>query len=71
MRVENPGNVKIGDWYTSCCIIDLLQIVSAADLVWVADHLREYNDDPDEALSIRVWDSRESALRELSMEESH
>jgi len=65
VRVTNPEDVKMGQWWCMCCEKDLCP-VEYDDLEYITDDMNET--DPTERIGIRVWTTRESALAELKLE---
>ncbi len=52
--------VQIGDWVTICCVEDLWQIKTPADLVEAREAL-----DDDDGPALQVWPTLGAALAEL------
>ena len=59
-RITNPHNIKIGHYYSYCCELDLYKIESESDINDLVDDMND-----DYGLIPRIWDTKESALKEL------
>ena len=56
--------MKIGDWYTYCCELDLTQIMDEVELQEIQDAV---NDEDFEWKQFpKVWGTKKEALRELT-----
>ena len=65
MRITQPNDVALGQWYTVCCAVELTQIADDSEAAQVSDILRGDMEDPEAAIGIKIWDTEESALSEL------
>lgn len=64
MKIDDPQQVKIGDWVTMCCEEDLFQIVTEEQLADVRECITIWQEE-DTSLWYERWDSELDALIEL------
>lgn len=69
-RITRPEDVKLGQWYTMCCHLDLYEVEDDDDVQFIRDDMLE--EDEREKLGVMAWETRREALldlREFSGEE--
>jgi len=49
------NKVKIGHWYSCCCVLDLYQIKTDTDLTEIRNILQQAIDDPLEDIGMMTW----------------
>jgi len=65
MANRSPEKVKIGSWYSMCCILDLYEVENEDDLQSVRGYLQEAIDDPQEDVGMHTWDTLLEAVSEM------